>query len=504
MPDAWRRSLFRNADLHALDLGALFNASPNAYVIFDEALTIVGCNESYLTVVGRASSQEIVGHYLFDAFPSSTDSASYRLLRRSLDRVLATHEQDHIAVIPYDTSEPGEPPNMRYWSATHTPIFDRDGTFRYILQHTVDVSELQRLRERGAHELFVEAGVLHRARQVQAANQAIDAERELLRDMFKQAPGFIGILAGPAHTFLLANDAYRSLVGGRELVGLTVAQALPEVVGQGFIDLLDQVYASGEAYIGKQVPVMLRQLGDAVPVKHHIDFIYQPILSEDGDVSGIFVQGHDVSDQVEAERLQSLRHRELGHRLKNQLAMVQAIVNQTIRGSHDIATAGATIAGRLQALSRAHESLVTGTTGLTSVREIVRMTAEIHEHGQLQRFRIEGPDVEIASRPALSLSLILHELTTNAVKYGALSSENGRVHVAWDVSGEEDARRFTLVWRETGGPPVAAPSRSGAGTRLIRAGLAGTVSSAVTVDFEPAGIMCRIDADFTSMGEEPD
>lgn len=482
----------------------MFDASPNAYVIFDVALTIVGCNEAYLKVVGRRDRQEIVGRYLFDAFPSATDSASYRLLRRSLDRVLTTHEQDHIAVIPYDTSDAGEPPNMRYWSATHTPIFDHDGTFRYILQHTVDVSELQRLRERGAHELFVETGVLHRARQVQAANQAIDAERELLRDMFKQAPGFIGILAGPAHTFLQANDAYRSLVGGRPLVGLTVAQALPEVVGQGFLDLLDTVYASGEPYIGEQVPVMLRQAGDAVPRKYHIDFIYQPILSEDGEVSGIFVQGHDVTNQVEAERMQAVRHRELGHRLKNQLAMVQAIVNQTIRGSQDLATAGVTIAGRLQALSRAHESLITGATGLTSVAEIVRMTAAIHDHGHLQRFSTRGPDVEIASRAALSLSLILHELTTNAVKYGALSSETGRVDVAWDVSGEEGARRFTLVWRERHGPPVTPPSRSGAGTRLIRAGLAGTVSSAVTVDFEATGIVCRIEADFASMGEEPE
>lgn len=500
--DAWRRSLFRNADLHALDLGALFDASPNAYVIFDEALKIVGCNQAYLKVVGRSGSHEIVGQYLFDAFPSSPDSASYRLLRRSLDKVLATHEQDHIAVIPYDTSEPGQPPNMRYWSATHTPIFDRDGTFRCILQHTVDVSELQRLRERGAQELIVEAGLLHRARQVQAANQAIDAEREMLRDMFKQAPGFIGILAGPAHTFLLANDAYRSLVGGRQLVGQTVAQALPEVVGQGFIDLLDAVYSSGEPYIGEQVPVMLGQPGESAPRKRYIDFIYQPILSEDGDVSGIFVQGHDVSEKVEAERLQTLRHRELGHRLKNQLAMVQAIVNQTIRGANDIATAGATIAGRLQALSRAHESLITGTTGLTSVSDIVRMTAEIHEHGSLQRFRIKGPDVEIASRSALSLSLILHELTTNAVKYGALSNENGRVHVAWDVAGDEGTRRFTLTWREQDGPPVLPPSRSGAGTRLIRAGLAGTVTSEVTVAYDATGIVCRIEADSASMGEE--
>ena len=502
--DAWRRSLFRNADLHVLDLEALFNASPNAYVIFDQALTIVGCNRSYLKVVGRGGSDEIVGQYLFDAFPSDPESASYRLLRRSLDRVLATHEQDHIAVIPYDTSEPGQPPNMRYWSATHTPIFDRDGTFRYILQHTVDVSELQRLRERGAHELIAEAGVLHRARQVQAVNQAIDAERELLRDMFKQAPGFIGILAGPAHTFLLANDAYRSLVGGRQLVGQTVAQALPEVVGQGFIDLLDAVYASGEPYIGEQVLVMLGQPGESTPRKRYIDFIYQPIVSEDGEVSGIFVQGHDVSEKVEAELLQTLRHRELGHRLKNQLAMVQAVVNQTIRGSADLATAGATISGRLQALSRAHESVITGTTGLTSVGAIVRMATEIHEHGRLQRFGIEGPDLVIASRPALSLSLILHELTTNAVKHGALSNETGRVHVGWSVSDDEGASRFTLVWREEGGPPVSPPSRTGAGSRLIRAGLAGTTSSEVTVDYEATGVVCRIDADLASMAEEPE
>lgn len=487
-----------------MDLEALFNASPNAYVIFDEGLTIVGCNQAYLKVVGRGGSHEIVGQYVFDAFPSPPDSASYRLLRRSLDRVLATHEQDHIAVIPYDTSEPGQPPNMRYWSATHTPIFDRDGKFRYILQHTVDVSELQRLRERGAHELIAEAGVLHRAREVQAANQAIDAERELLRDMFKQAPGFIGILAGPGHTFLLANDAYRRLVGGRQLVGLTVAQALPEVVGQGFIDLLDSVYNSGEPYIGEQMPVMLRQSDEAEPRRRYVDFIYQPIQSEVGEVSGIFVQGHDVTEKVEAERLQALRHRELGHRLKNQLAMVQAVVNQTIRGSDDLASAGATIAGRLQALSRAHESLITGTTGLTSVGDIVRMTAEIHDHGRLQRFAIEGPDLVIASRPALSLSLILHELTTNAVKYGALSNESGRVQVGWSVSEDDGSGRFTLVWREEGGPPVPPPSQSGAGSRLIRAGLAGTISSTVTVDYAASGVVCRIEADLASMAEEPE
>ena len=265
--------------------------------------------------------------------------------------MLTTHERDHIAVIPYDTSLPGEPPNMRYWSATNTPIFDESGQFRYILQHTVDITELQRLRERGARELVMEAGVLQRARAVQAANQAISAESKLLRDMFKQAPGFIGILAGPAHHFILANDAYERLVGGRSLVGLTVAEALPEIVGQGFVDLLNEVYRSGEPYIGTSMSVRLQQQDGEEPEQRFVDFVYQPIFGDDDEVNGIFVQGHDVTEKVEAERLQTLRRRELGHRLKNQLAMIQAIVNQTLRSSSDIQTASRTISARMQALA---------------------------------------------------------------------------------------------------------------------------------------------------------
>ncbi|MEX0408566.1 PAS domain-containing protein [Aquibium sp. LZ166] len=480
----------------------MFKGSPNAYVIFDEALNIVTCNDAYLSAVGRGSSEEIVGRYLFDAFPSPTESASYNLLRRSLDKVLMTHERDYIAVIPYDTSQPGDPPNMRYWSATHTPIFDGNGQFRFILQHTVDITELQKLRERGARELIAEAGVFQRAQEVQAANQAISAESELLRDMFKQAPGFIGILGGPGHHFILANDAYERLVGGRSLVGLTVAEALPEVVGQGFIDLLDAVYRSGEPYVGTGIPVSLRQQHGAEPQKRYVDFVYQPIFTEDDEVSGIFVQGHDVTEKVEAEQLQTLRRKELGHRLKNQLAMIQAIVNQTFRSSTDMKTAGTTISERLHALAGAHESLISGSSGKTTVGEIVRKTMEVHDDLRMPRIRAEGPQMQIASRPALSLSLVLHELSTNATKYGALSGEGGNVTLTWGIDTEGDAPRFTMTWREEGGPPVRTPARSGAGTRLIKAGLSGTIDCRVEMEFEPDGIVCRITADLESFNNE--
>lgn len=474
----------------------MFRQSPNAYVIFDEALTIVGCNSAYLEAVGRQSSVEIVGRNVFEAFPSPQDSPGHILLRRSLDRVIETHKRDHIAVIPYDTSAPGEPANMRYWSATHTPLFDSEGKFRYILQHTVDVTELQRLREGNARSQIVEAGVLQRARAIQSENQLISAERELLQDMFEQAPGFIGILAGPAHTFILANEAYIRLVGGRDLVGKTVADAMPEVIGQGFVDILDRVYRTGERYVGESVAVSLQTEAGGKHSEHFVDFVYQPILSDDGKVSGIFVQGNDVTAKVAAERQRSIQTRELAHRLKNQLAIVQAVVNQSLRSVADIETGKEVITGRLSALASAHESLISGHAGETTVGEIVAKTVELHGEGWQERFQITGPEVRIGSQVALSLSLIMHELFTNAVKHGALSNDSGSAVIEWDTSHDgESGQEFHLLWRERGGPPVSEPERAGAGSRLIRAGLSGTTSSHVTMAFAPTGLVCELKAE---------
>ena len=449
--------------------------------------------------MGRRSGDEIIGRNVFEAFPSPEDSPSYQLLRRSLDRVIETGERDHIAVIPYDTSQPGEPPNMRYWSATHTPLSGADGELLYILQHTVDISELQRLRERDARGLIAEAGVLHRAHEVQAAKEAIAAESEFLRDMFKQAPGFMGILAGPAHTFILANEAYRQLVGGRAMVGRTVAEVLPEVVGQGFIDLLDRVYRTGEPYVGNGVPVDLVQPDGTE--KRFVDFVYQPIFDDEGAVSGIFVQGNDVTDKIEADRLRMLQQRELGHRLKNQLAMVHAIASQTLRSATSVESAAHAISARLRALASTHESLISGEGDGTTVGEIVGKMLEVHQGALGRRFRVRGPDMPIASRPALSLSLILHELSTNAVKYGALSNETGIVDLAWEAA-KGDAGLFRMIWREEGGPPVSEPTKAGTGTRLIKAGLSGTRESHVELRYPESGVVCKVTAELGSVTRE--
>ena len=138
-----------------------------------------------------------------------------------------------------------------------------------------------------------------------------DIERE--RRMFQRAPGFITILGGPDHVFEFANDSYVRLTGGRELVGKTAREALPEVAGQGFFELLDRVYASGERFVAEQTPIML-QSADGEMRERFLDFVYEPMLDEAGAVTGIFVEGHDVTESRRAEeamRASEARYRQI-------------------------------------------------------------------------------------------------------------------------------------------------------------------------------------------------
>lgn len=129
-----------------------------------------------------------------------------------------------------------------------------------------------------------------------------DLNEWLTRQLFQQAPGFMAVLEGSKHTFVLANAAYDQLVGHRELIGRTVADAFPEVIEQGFIEMLDGVLASGEPHVGKRVPLMLVRNVGAAPEMRHVDFVYQPMRDAGGRIAGVFVKGHDVTDHVETLR----------------------------------------------------------------------------------------------------------------------------------------------------------------------------------------------------------
>jgi PAS domain S-box-containing protein len=197
----------------------------------------------------------------------------------------------------------------------------------------------------------------------------------------------------------------------------------------------------------------------------------------------------DVTERKRWEEHQRLLVNELNHRVKNTLAVVQALAWQTFRDAPDTAAAQSAFEARLAALSAAHDLLTSTNWEAASLADIAAASAG-HAGAYRDRIALSGPPVELAPKPAVSIAMALHELGTNAIKHGALSNEAGRVDVSWRV---EDGR-LHLVWRERGGPPVAPPRRRGFGARLIERGLAAELGGEVTLAFEPEGLTCTIDA----------
>ncbi|MFK5600647.1 PAS domain-containing protein [Methylobacterium sp. HMF5984] len=195
--------------------------------------------------------------------------------------------------------------------------------------------------------------------------------------------------------------------------------------------------------------------------------------------------------RVEAEAKQHLLNHELSHRMKNMLAMVQSIATQTMRGAADLVTARDVLANRLIALGKSHDLLLGGSLSQAPLTSVIESALDIHRD-RPDRFTLDGPTIMVGSKAALSLSLMLHELATNAAKYGALSNADGRVTITWRIEGDGDEAPVTLRWIEAGGPPVVAPKRTGFGTRLIERGLAGSFNGEVELSYPSSGVVCTI------------
>ncbi|EAU40443.1 putative signal transduction histidine kinase with GAF domain [Fulvimarina pelagi HTCC2506] len=182
--------------------------------------------------------------------------------------------------------------------------------------------------------------------------------------------------------------------------------------------------------------------------------------------------------------------REMAHRMKNSLAMVQAIVSQTIRQSRDVETLQEAITTRVSALARAQEVLLSQGTECVDIRDAVEIALGPHRPGE-GRFDISGPPIMLDSQETLGLSLGLHELATNAAKYGALSTTEGHVVVAWT----QEAGRFALDWRESGGPAVESPTRVGFGSKLMKRVVASYFGGKAQLDFAPSGVVFRLESE---------
>jgi PAS domain S-box-containing protein len=202
----------------------------------------------------------------------------------------------------------------------------------------------------------------------------------------------------------------------------------------------------------------------------------------------------DIDGRKRAEEHRTLLINELNHRVKNTLASVQSIARQTLRVGRSPEQTIDLFTDRLVALSVAHDVLTRENWEGASLREIAEGALGPFAEQGAGRIAIEGRDVRLSARAAVDLTMALHELATNASKYGALSNETGRTHLAWRVAGTGDHPRLELEWRESGGPPVTPPSRRGFGSRLLTQGLPAELNGTAELQFAPGGVVCRITA----------
>jgi len=330
--------------------------------------------------------------------------------------------------------------------------------------------------------------------------QRIATQAERQRRLFQQAPGFICILGGPDHVFEFVNQAYIRLLGQRDFIGRAVRDVVPDVEGQNFFELLDQVYRTGEPYVASDVLIRLRRSPDEAEVERYLNFIYQPVVDEKGVVTGIFVEGHDVTDAFlgrETERRQarhlSLLVDELNHRVKNTLAIVQGLAQQTFKGAGTTEEARRAFEGRLVALASAHNILTRESWESADLRTVVMDSLDALSVGS-HRLELDGPPVPLPPKTAVMIAMALHELATNARKYGALANEVGRVSVTWKVTREPEGR-LSIRWVESDGPVVRPPDRRGFGSRMIERALASELRGDVVLSFPPEGLVCEIDAE---------
>jgi two-component sensor histidine kinase len=222
--------------------------------------------------------------------------------------------------------------------------------------------------------------------------------------------------------------------------------------------------------------------------------------AERARTSGLIVQQELLlADQRARERQQRILKRELSHRMKNTLAMVQAIVSQSLRNATEPQVAAELAAARIQALSRAQDTLTATDWSTADVETIVRAAIAPHTDRQ-DRFVVSGPVVEVMAQRALGLALAIHELATNSTKYGALSSQCGSVAISWDVSGSDG---FHFAWTEAGGPLVVEPTKKGFGSRLTERVVPSYFDGRAKTLYVSAGIQYRLDGSLASLRNEP-
>jgi PAS domain S-box-containing protein len=270
-----------------------------------------------------------------------------------------------------------------------------------------------------------------------------------------------------------------------DILGRTDAEILRGDSGAAIIAAKRQVLANGEPRRA-EIP-----LEDAPGIRWH-DLHIEPLRNEAGEVVGLTCASVDVTERKEGEAHLRLLLRELTHRSKNLLAVIQAMARQTARHTGSIETFLTQFSARLQALAASHDLLVRESWYGASLGELIRSQLGGYLDGSSNQVSIDGPAIALKPEAAQNLGLALHELAVNAAKFGALSVPTGRVSITWRRRESSEGSALDLDWREQLGPKVKLRRKKGFGTMVIERNLARALDAEINMDFDPNGLHCHI------------
>jgi PAS domain S-box-containing protein len=334
------------------------------------------------------------------------------------------------------------------------------------------------------------------ARDLRASEEALRRRTTQFETLLNEAP--LGVYLVDADFKLQAvNPTARPVFGNiPDLVGRDFEEIIhilwPKHYAEEVVRLFRHTLETGEPYV---MPEHIEERRDRA-VTEYYEWRINRIPLPEGRY-GVVCYFRDISAYVRARHQRELLINELNHRVKNTLATVQSIAAQTLKGGTVSAVVKEALESRLLSLAGAHDVLTQQNWEGADLHNIVER-ALTPFMAPRREFDINGPDIRLLPKSALAIAMAVHELATNAAKYGALSNGSGRISVHWAIA-EHDAAHLQVVWTETGGPKVAAPRSKGFGSRLIERGLAGQLGGEALIDYREAGVICRIIAPLSTI-----